>query len=705
MIMNKIIITFLATTFQCILFASAAVLPANSLNKRDVPLSTVNQALILSRPNEESLAASTLQQYGVPYSVITVPDTGIPSLNLELNATAGNFSMVIMTSSLFSTINGLWQSALTPAQLAVLDSYLAKYNARLVRLADSPDASTGVDNVLPVGAQWAGTGAVQSITVAPSQTLVSAAGFSPNTYFSSEGIWHYPGSITNSTLATPILNFQPVNPEFPTQTTVAAALINSPKGFSMLSFYMAWSSTHPTCVSLGALWLTWVSKGAYPVKASTLASFQVDQRILIVSLETDDHKAISLILEGYSVPFDLFISGKSALKLEVTPNSHGAYSAIVMTTKSSSLQANEWSMINTYLSTYSARLVQVNDVPDPTTGVAPAFPGTDNGQRIYFAPEGLPIAQASGLQPTLALGTKGLFHYPAKIIDTNLATPVFLFEPLGNVNIPTVAAAVLKKQGYLQLSFYFGLGWWSTNSAIISHAWFHWATKGFYTGYRRLILSTQIDDVFLSTETNSSEPAYRLTGADMIAVEKWQKDVTKRMNPGSKFVTEIAFNGNGVWEQTWKAQGGDAGKATTVAPLFLPDEYLEGVDINFIKPLGTGMTVWPKETSSLSVANMTKIVPTLRKYDSLYDYFYVNASEFFMSSHTFTHEILNNCSYSDAYNELTTNRNFAQASGWTGKPFWSNFSMVTTGISGIWNGDAIRAMFDSGIFSIVGDTS
>lgn len=32
---------------------------------------------------------------------------------------------------------------------------------------------------------------------------------------------------------------------------------------------------------------------------------------------------------------------------------------------------------------------------------------------------------------------------------------------------------------------------WAATSNILQHAWIHWATRGLYTGYRRVNLNTQ----------------------------------------------------------------------------------------------------------------------------------------------------------------------------------------------------------------------
>jgi hypothetical protein len=95
----------------------------------------------------------------------------------------------------------------------------------------------------------------------------------------------------------------------------------------------------------------------------------------------------------------------------------------------------------------------------------------------------------------------------------------------------------------------------------------------------------------------------------------------------------------------------------------------------------------------------------LIKYDSLFAYFKEFASNFYLGSHTFTHENLNDCSYQDAMNELLYNLNFADAAGWTGQPYYSRTSIVTPAISGLWNGDALKALVDNGYTSLVGDSS
>ena len=93
------------------------------------------------------------------------------------------------------------------------------------------------------------------------------------------------------------------------------------------------------------------------------------------------------------------------------------------------------------------------------------------------------------------------------------------------------------------------------------------------------------------------------------------------------------------------------------------------------------------------------------KYDPLFAYFKESAPKYFLGSHTFTHEDLNNCTLKDAQSELSYNLNFADAVGWTGQPFYSRTAMVTPHVSGVWNKDALTALVGHGYTSVVGDTS
>ncbi|KAJ3329732.1 hypothetical protein HDU76_007251 [Blyttiomyces sp. JEL0837] len=250
---------------------------------------------------------------------------------------------------------------------------------------------------------------------------------------------------------------------------------------------------------------------------------------------------------------------------------------------------------------------------------------------------------------------------------------------------------------------------------ILSHIYITWATKGLYQGYRRIQWSAHVDDLFLiSTVTGdggypgqpnstlaklqtSTGVNFRVGVKDMDGIYRWQVDYNKRMNPGSDFRLDLCFNGNGVLETS------NTNNATLPAPL---DHSDTDVDINFIKPLGSGYTYWPSTAAALApfqLASIQKNFESMKKADLLFNYYVANGSFFYLNHHTFSHENLNNCTYSDAYHELESNYFIAKVAGWVDKPLWSNHSMVTPSISGLFNGDALKALWDFGIRSVQGD--
>jgi hypothetical protein len=263
--------------------------------------------------------------------------------------------MIIMTSSMFGkytiwsiirniftpnmkhslyptdTVNGLWTSLLTKEQIVTIQWYMVKYGVKMVRLNDYPDVSTGVT---PVG-NGMGTSLDQTIAIdTVAATLATTVGLSPLSTFSSEYLYHYPGQIVDSRIATPVLRFKPAG-EFVNDTIAAAVstinLVNI-GNYSQLAFYLPFNPVHPTSVHLGKMWLSWVSNGAFPPSAKPLASFSIQQKVLVVSFPQDDMKAVSIILKAYSMPFDQVILGQNSIPpMEKVPNSVGAYSLVVLT--------------------------------------------------------------------------------------------------------------------------------------------------------------------------------------------------------------------------------------------------------------------------------------------------------------------------------------------------------------------------------------
>jgi hypothetical protein len=74
-------------------------------------------------------------------------------------------------------------------------------------------------------------------------------------------------------------------------------------------------------------------------------------------------------------------------------------------------------------------------------------------------------------------------------------------------------------------------------------------------------------------------------------------------------------------------------------------------------------------------------------------------------SHTFTHESLDNASYFDVSKEITWNQAWLAQIGLSNAQRFSGIGLIPPAITGLHNGDALRAWWDAGIRNVVGDNT
>jgi hypothetical protein len=237
---------------------------------------------------------------------------------------------------------------------------------------------------------------------------------------------------------------------------------------------------------------------------------------------------------------------------------------------------------------------------------------------------------------------------------------------------------------------------WSATSNYLQHAYIHWVTRGLFLGARKTYLSTQIDDVHLTTAMYApSGKRFRLTPEDLVNHATWTKDINSRMPAGSDYFIELGHNGNGDIIQ---AVTGDTGCDPESAFYY---DTPPATDLEYQKPLNTGVDRWPTSPAwySWSLA--------CAKYDRLANWFTVpeNRDYYAHVSHTFTHLPQNNITYSDAEKEITFNQAWLKQIGIDQGSRFSAKSLIPPAITGLHNGDAIRAWVSNGITSAVGDNS
>lgn len=242
---------------------------------------------------------------------------------------------------------------------------------------------------------------------------------------------------------------------------------------------------------------------------------------------------------------------------------------------------------------------------------------------------------------------------------------------------------------------------WSRTSNILQHAYIHWITHGLFVGARKVYFNTQIDDMHLTTAIYYPKGnTYRVTPSDLAPYGSWMKSVNSRLPAGSSYQVEIGHNGNGdiinatnIGYSMWPSPCNPVDAIYYASPVESPDE-------EFIKPLGTGIDMWP--TSAVAY-NWTI---ACAKLDNLASWFMVpsNRDVFKHISHTFTHMNLDNSTYHDTAREIFFNQAWLKQVNITQGIFSAN-GLIPPAITGMHNGDAIKAWIDNGITNVVGDNS
>jgi hypothetical protein len=103
--------------------------------------------LIIARDSTaaENSAAAGLRGYGIPFEVLTVPQSGITSLPLlNSSATNANYGSIVIISEVGYNYDTSYYSALTRRQWNDLYAYQSSFGIRMVRLDVFPTADFGV---------------------------------------------------------------------------------------------------------------------------------------------------------------------------------------------------------------------------------------------------------------------------------------------------------------------------------------------------------------------------------------------------------------------------------------------------------------------------------------------------------------------------------------------------------------------------------
>jgi hypothetical protein len=303
----------------------------------------------------------------------------------------------------------------------------------------------------------------------------------------------------------------------------------------------------------------------------------------------------------------------------------------------------------------------------------------------------------SGLKTGAGVTTEGLYHYPASITNTTTTTEIAQFAANADFATISTAGVINNFSGRQQMVFF--ISWatdWSPTSALLQHAWITWITRGLYTGYRRVNLNTQVDDMFLESDIYSpANTTFRIRPGDLTAHASWTSTINGKMNTGSSYFMEIGHNGNGNIEASDDINDPACGPG--------PIEYPDQIDtpLEFQKPLGSGTNLWPNTPTTYPWSTACVNLDSLKTYFASVS----NRDKFAHISHTFTHEDVDNATYSDAYKEISFNQAWLkQVNISAGNKFTAN-GLIPPAITGLHNGDAISAWVALGLVHAVGDNT
>lgn len=206
-----------------------------------------------------------------------------------------------------------------------------------------------------------------------------------------------------------------------------------------------------------------------------------------------------------------------------------------------------------------------------------------------------------------------------------------------------------------------------------------------------------MDDLFLQTAVYYTNALFRLRYADIYQHVQWTYDINKRLNNGSNYFTEFGFNANGnlIWNYALSQNLTDF---ACDGPVFT--DWDEPTSLEYVKPLGTGTDKWPAHPTFDWTAQCVFLDPLAQFLSNT-----TNRDAIALVSHTFTHLELNGVTYHDALREIQFNLMYAELMNFTNADKFSGSGLIPPAITGLHNGDAIRAWADNGLWNAIGDNT
>lgn len=242
--------------------------------------SVLSNILVIAKDSSAaSSATSGLNAYGIPYTTLLVPQAGVglPALN---SSNVGNYGGIVVAAEVSYDYGGTtgYQSALTTDQWNQLYAYQLEYGVRMVQFDVYPGPKFGAS---AVNGGCCNTGVEQLLSFTDTSDFPTA-GLKTGATVSTEGLWHYPATISNSSNTKEIAQFAP---NAVTSTASTAAVINNFDGREQMAFFIGfatdWSATSNY---LQHAWITWLTRGLYAGHRRVNLNTQIDDMFLVTDI-------------------------------------------------------------------------------------------------------------------------------------------------------------------------------------------------------------------------------------------------------------------------------------------------------------------------------------------------------------------------------------------------------------------------------------
>ncbi|KAF2638315.1 hypothetical protein P280DRAFT_81219 [Massarina eburnea CBS 473.64] len=408
-------------------------------------------------------------------------------------------------------------------------------------------------------------------------------------------------------------------------------------------------------------------------------------------------------LQGYGIPYEVLTvpqAGISSLPVLNASATYGNYGGIVVLSEVgynydsqyySALTRVQWNALWNYQTQFGVRMVRLDVFPTSDFGTV-SIGGSVADEPVIFT--NVTGFQTAGLKSGQNVSIANIFHNPAQITNTSIAWEFAKFSNVGTAGVINQIGARQQMVWFLP----FALDW-APSSNYLQHAWINWVTRGLYVGFRRLYLSTQVDDMFLETPLYRPDgQTYRCKPEDLDLHVAWQTTLNAKMPKGSEYYMEIGHNGNGDIESATDTNEG-AEACNPSSGIEYPDQ-IDGPP-DYTKPPGTGFDIWPTTPTSYGWSL------ECAEIDELENWFAdeTNRDSFAHISHTFTHEDLTNATYNDTSKEISWNQVWLKQVGLDAAKRFSPKGIIPPAITGLHNADALKAWKDNGIVNVVGDNT